>query len=106
MRSVRAVAALFREIRSRRREQWLSAAELQALRADRLRRLATTAARTRYWPGVFAQAGVSPVSLDEDTLQRLPILDKATVQDRTPDLLTRPRAQLFVVRTSGSSGRP
>jgi phenylacetate-coenzyme A ligase PaaK-like adenylate-forming protein len=106
MPSVRAVVALLREIRARRREQWLSTAELHALRAHRLRRLAVAAASTRYWPGVFAQAGLSPASLDEDALQRLPLLDKATVQDRTPDLLTRPRTQLFVVRTSGSSGRP
>jgi len=106
MPSVRAVAALLQEIRARRREQWLSPAELHALRAHRLRRLAAAAARTRYWSSVFAQAALSPASLDEDTLQRLPLLDKATVQDRTPDLLTRPRTQLFVVRTSGSSGRP
>jgi phenylacetate-CoA ligase len=106
MPSLRAVAALLREIRSRRREQWLSAAELRAQRVARLRRLATVAARTRYWAAVFDQAGVDPASLDEDTLQRLPVLDKTTAQDRSPDFLVRPRAELFVVHTSGSSGSP
>jgi phenylacetate-CoA ligase len=106
MPSLAAVAALLKETRARRREQWRSADEIQRGRTARLRRLAAAAARTRYWAAVFAQAGVGAASLDEETLQRLPILDKATVQDRTDDLLLAPRDQLFVVRTSGSSGQP
>jgi phenylacetate-CoA ligase len=106
MPSLAAVAALLKETRARRREQWLGADELRRRRTARLRRLAAAAARTRYWSTVFMQAGVEAASLDEESLQRLPILDKATVQDRTDDLLLAPRADLFVVRTSGSSGRP
>jgi phenylacetate-CoA ligase len=106
MPSLAVVAALLHETRARRREQWWSADQLQRRRTARLRRLAAAAARTRYWAAVFAQAGVEAASLDEDTLQRLPILDKATVQDRTDDLLRAPKGELFIVRTSGSSGRP
>ncbi|MGH7512610.1 MAG: hypothetical protein ACREOQ_06785, partial [Gemmatimonadales bacterium] len=106
MPSLAAVAALLKETRARRREQWWSAEALRRRRTARLRRLAASAARTRYWGAVFAQTGVRAASLDEETLQRLPILDKATVQDRTDDLLLAPRDELFVVCTSGSSGRP
>jgi phenylacetate-CoA ligase len=107
MPSLTAVAALLNATRARRREQWLPADELRRLRVARLRRLAAVAARAPYWATVFERAGVRPESLDDgEAFDRLPIVDKATVQERTEDLLTAPKKGLFLVRTSGSSGRP
>jgi len=106
MPSLAAVAVLVMETRARRREQWLRPDELARRRVARLRGLAAAAARTRYWAAQFARAGVDPRSLDETSLQRLPVLDKAMVQEHTPDMLLVPKARLFVVRTSGSSGHP
>ena len=48
MPSLAAVAALLKETDARRREQWWSADALRCRRTARLRRLAASAARTRY----------------------------------------------------------
>jgi len=106
MPSVAAVAALLTETRARRREQWLRPDELARRRLARLRRLAAAAGRTPYWAAQFALAGLDPSTIYEASLSRLPVLDNATVQDHTAHMLLAPKASLFTVRTSGSSGRP
>jgi len=80
---------------------------LAELRRDRLRRLLLTAAQAPYYREVF-KAGVGPSDLSRDeVLQLLPILEKATLQQRGADLLTRTISQDTVtITTSGSTGQP
>ena len=107
MSSVAAIPALVIATRARRREQWLSPEDLRDRRVARLRRLAAAAARAPFWAAVFEKTGVRPDVIDDgEGLQRLPILDKTTVRDRSTELLTTAVTNLFTVRTSGSSGLP
>ena len=107
MGSATAFLTLLASSAARRREQWLSPGELHRLRVQRLRRLAIEAARTPYWSGVFQRHRIRPESLDPGpSLERLPILERATLQEVTEDMLTAPMSRLFRVKSSGSSGRP
>jgi phenylacetate-CoA ligase len=107
MASVSAILTLLNATRARRREQWLTAEQLRERRVARLRRLATAAARTPYWAGVFGRAGFRPDDLDDGPgLERLPILDKSTVKAQVAGMLTAPVARLFAMQSSGSTGTP
>jgi len=93
--------------RRRRREQWLSFAELKALRGSRLRRLARAAAKTAHYGRLFREAGLDPNDLDEQQLLRLPPLEKTTLHAAEENgLLAEPVDRLFPVTTSGSTGQP
>ncbi len=108
MPSVTEFVTLLGAARARRREQWLSPEELEALRVARLKRLARAAASTPYFARVFREAGVDPDSLDDERhLTRLPILEKATLHAAEEhELLAEPADKLFPVTTSGSTGQP
>jgi phenylacetate-CoA ligase len=102
------VWALLRNTRSRGQEQWFAPNRLAELRAARLRRLAVAAAASPHYQAVFAAAGVSAADLDGDeALTRLPVLEKATVQEGGSALLSRERSKNTVtITTSGSTGQP
>jgi len=107
MPSVTAVLSLLAAIRARRREQWLSPEQLRTLRLSRLRAVAAAAARTPYWAAVFERAGVRPETIDEGPgLERLPILEKSTLQEQVDGMLAVPVTRLFAMYSSGSTGRP
>jgi phenylacetate-CoA ligase len=107
MNSARQLLALATAGRARRRDQWLSPDLLGPLRTRRLRRLAAAASRTPYYRAVFREAGVSPSELDERTLARLPLLEKATLHAGLElGMLAEPADGLFAVTTSGSTGQP
>jgi len=98
---------LFGAARQRRREQWSSPAELMEARTRRLRRLAAKASRTPHYQRLFQSAGVSPGELTESSLERLPILEKASLRAAQAEaMLTESAANLFPVNTSGSTGVP
>jgi phenylacetate-CoA ligase len=102
------LVTLVRASRARKREQWLPPDDLRRLRAARLQRLAAAAARTGYFARLFREAGVAPGRLtDEGWLQRLPVLEKATLHAAEENgLLAEPVERLFPVITSGSTGQP
>jgi len=107
MASVPAVLSLLTSIAARQREQWLSPDELRARRVSRLRRLAIEAARTPYWAEVFRRHRIDPAALDDGpAFERLPILEKSTMQDQTMAMLSAPSERLFRIKSSGSTGRP
>ena len=93
MNSVSGLWALLRDTRSRGQEQWFTPNRLARLRRERLRRLLETASRAPYYRDVFKAAGIAPGDLArEGILHHLPLLEKATLQQRGPELLTRPAA--------------
>ena len=76
-----------------------------ALRNDRLRRFVATAARLPYYRALFARCGVAPESVRTlADLERLPVLDKRTVQQSRRELAAPPAGRRLVCRTSGSTG--
>jgi phenylacetate-CoA ligase len=97
---------LYQAARERRKEQWYSPARLAALRLRRLRRLGEIACRAPYYREAFRLAGLVPSQLTEDALNRLPVLEKATLRSSGIEMLTEPAADLFAVNTSGSTGIP
>lgn len=108
MPSVTQFITLLAATRARRREQWLSPAELKELRGFRLRRLARAAVKTAHYGRLFREAGLEPGHLaDERELARLPVLEKATLHAAEESgLLAEPVERLFPVTTSGSTGQP
>jgi phenylacetate-CoA ligase len=102
------VWVLLQNARSRGQEQWFPPNRLAELRGTRLRRLALAAATSRHYREVFAAAGVSAADLDRDeALTRLPVLEKATLQQGGPALLARKQSKNTVtISTSGSTGQP
>jgi phenylacetate-CoA ligase len=98
---------LFVAAQQRRMEQWSTPGELQELRNRRLGRLGTIAVRTPYYRSLFRQAGIGPGQLTEESLARLPILEKPALRAPGRDqMLAEPEATLFPVNTSGSTGVP
>jgi phenylacetate-CoA ligase len=97
---------LYRAARQRGKEQWYSPAHLADVRARRLRRLGEIASRAPYYQHTFQQAGLTGRDLSEDALNRLPILEKATLRSEAEEMLTEPASDLFPVNTSGSTGIP
>ena len=108
MGSVAGLWQLLRETRRRGQEQWFAPNRLTELRRFRLRRLIEAAAATPYYQEAFSAAGVKDSDLTQDgILSHLPVLEKATLQQRGTDLLTRAESpQLVTVATSGSTGQP
>jgi phenylacetate-CoA ligase len=90
------------------RSQWFGPAQLEALRAERLRRLVRHAATTTpFYRRRFQEAGLRPDGVrDISDLRSLPLLTKADVRERLPDLLSRDydRSQLVPAKTGGSTG--
>ena len=108
MPSAAQFVTLLAAARARRREQWLSPAELKELRGSRLRRLAQVAVKTAHYGRLFREAGLEPEHLaDERQLIRLPILEKSALHSAEENgCLAEPVARLFPVTTSGSTGQP
>lgn len=97
--------ALHRELES---SQWLPASELADLQQQKLREfLANIGQRVPYYQQLFAELEFDPeaVTTVED-LQRLPLLDKATIRQRAEDLKARGATHLKRFNTGGSSGEP
>lgn len=93
--------------RRARAEQWASPDELAQLRLPRLRRLCRAAGKTPHYGEAFRHAGLSPDEITELTLERLPLLEKATLHATSAvQMLTEPAGTLFPVTTSGSTGTP
>src|SRR4051794_39938194 len=98
---------LFAAASQRGREQWMPAERIAGLRARRLRRLAEAACGTRYYGDLFERAGLTPDTLSEGSLSRLPVLEKAALHPSfAANTLTEPSEKLFPVTTSGSTGTP
>ena len=96
-----------RTLRELRRTQWLS---LEAMRQRQLERLRVA---VRYAGGncphyqrVFAEAGFNPENFELADFTRLPLLTKADIRTRTPDLLAKnvARESLGFHKTGGSTG--
>ena len=97
---------LYQAARQRGKEQWYPPARLAELRVRRLRQLGQIAAQAAYYREAFRRAGLDPNRLTEDALNRLPVLEKATLRSSGAEMLTEPASGLFPVNTSGSTGIP
>src|SRR3954467_2709837 len=92
--------------RQRRTEQWYSAGRLSAIRAKRLRHLARLAYQAPFYREIFDRARIAPDTLNESSLERLPVLEKADLQAAGDQTLPDPTAPRFSINTSGSTGIP
>jgi phenylacetate-CoA ligase len=92
--------------RQRRKEQWYPAGRLSNVRGARLRHLAQLAYRAPFYREIFDRARIAPDTLDESSLEELPILDKGTLRAAGDQTLPDPAAPRFAVNTSGSTGIP
>jgi phenylacetate-CoA ligase len=97
---------LFAAARERGREQWMQPERIAELRARRLQQLAGEACRTRYYGELFQHAGLTAGSLTEDSLQQLPVLEKAALHPSVAASTLAGGGKLFPVTTSGSTGTP
>jgi hypothetical protein len=93
---------LYRAARQRGKEQWYPPAQLAELWARRLRRLGEIAGRALIG-GRLPASRPGPAELSEAALNRLPVLEKATLRSSTEEMLTEPASGLFPVNTSGST---
>ncbi len=86
----------------------MTATELEAFRADRLRQLIRYAAeRVPYYRRLFRDLGIDPASIRHlQDLSRLPILTKATVQQNLADFVSDDvkRMRTRLAHTSGTTG--
>ncbi len=103
-------AAILRLRRSMERTQWLPDQQRHAWRDARLSAITRHAAlRVPYYRALYRERGLAPEAITGvDDLQRLPILDRATLR-READRLQAGDAQRHgpaSYRTSGSSGEP
>src|SRR5690625_4024249 len=89
------------------RSQWLSAAELAELQHKKLRRFLTRIAETvPYYQRLFAELSFDPQAVSSAAdLQRLPLLDKATIRQHADDLKARGANQLKRFNTGRSEER-
>jgi phenylacetate-CoA ligase len=92
--------------RRRRNEQWYSADRLSDIRAARLRHLARLAYQAPFYRDIFDRARIAPDTLNESSLDRLPVLEKADLRTAGDQTLPDPTAPRFAVNTSGSTGIP
>lgn len=92
------------------RIQWYGSEELQALQAERLRRIIWQSGQhVPYYRELFQSLGLTPAEIrDRSDLVRLPILEKSTVQANNAKF----RSSLYldssmaeVIHTSGTSGK-
>jgi len=90
------------------RSQWYEPGRLQELRSQGLQRLVAHAAATSpFYRERFAAAGIDPGSVRDLTdLQNLPLLTKADIRKRLPDILSSRyrRGDLEHSKTGGSTG--
>lgn len=90
------------------RTQWWPPERLAEQQAQRLRGLLTDiGTHVPYWRELFRRIGFEPQRVESvAALQRLPLLDKATIRANT-DAMRHPQAQgLARFNTGGSSGEP
>ncbi len=95
--------AILKELRESERR---SREELEALRHERLRRIAASAyAQTTYWRAVMDERGIKPENLRGlDDLRRFPLLAKGTIRERLEDMTWHGEGRrVMLVRTSGST---
>ncbi len=108
MSSLGGLGTLWRGARRGKREQWYTRDRVCELQLSRLQRLARVAIASPYYKAAFETAGIAPRDLNSlDDLARLPVLEKAVLQQQGEELLTReipPGA--VTVATSGSTGQP
>lgn len=90
------------------RTQWLPANEIASLQLDRLRQFLTRiAAEVPYYQQLFQEHDFDPATVASVAdLQRLPLLDKATIREHTEALKARGATDLKRFNTGGSSGEP
>ncbi len=94
------------------RFQWLSLAELQALQQQYLQRLLEYAyTYVPYYRDLFNQIGLKPadVATDPTAFQKIPPLTKRLIRQNYDRLVTTEpsrRANLFRVKTGGTTGEP
>lgn len=90
------------------RTQWLPAADIASLQLEKLRQfLIRIAANVPYYQHLFAELGFDPQAVTSVTdLQRLPLLDKASIRQHTEALKARGATGLKRFNTGGSSGEP
>jgi len=92
--------------------QWLSRDELLGLQRNKLHRLLEYVyEHVPYYRCLFERVGFRPadVMTDVATMQKIPILTKATIRENFDDLLTtepRRRRQMSYLTTGGSTGHP
>jgi phenylacetate-CoA ligase len=94
------------------RTQWLSRDELLSLQRNKLHRLLESAYEyVPYYRRLFDRVGFQPsdVLTDLSSMQKIPVLTKATIRDNFDDLLTtnpQRREQMSSLTTGGSTGHP
>lgn len=94
--------------RALERSQWLDAKALQTLQLERLRGfLIAIGERVPYWRQLFERLGFEPRALTSVLdLQRLPLLNKATIRAHTEEMKAQGHGPLTRYNTGGSSGQP
>lgn len=94
--------------REMEQSQYWPAEKLEALRVDRLRALCDHAGRhVPYYRDLFRRLDFQPEKVDSvNALQRLPLLDKATIRTHQQGLKSEQARGLARFNTGGSSGEP
>lgn len=97
-----------RRLRELERTQWWTPAGIERLREQRLARFVRHAAeRVPYYRELFARHGLRPGDVRTVAdLQRLPLLDKATIRGERARLRADDASDLTPFSTGGSSGEP
>jgi phenylacetate-CoA ligase len=87
--------------------QWLTAAELEALQTERLRRLMAHAfARSEYFSKEWRARGLDPAGIESTAdLARWPIVSRRDIRENRAQMRTTD-AKTIVKSTGGSSGEP
>jgi phenylacetate-CoA ligase len=90
------------------RTERMSPGELRAYQERRLRALVRWAARrTPFYRQWFAEAGVDPEGIRTlSDLQRLPLIDRTHLAERSEDFLAYPSRAVWAAHSSGTSGTP
>ncbi|MEQ9395887.1 phenylacetate--CoA ligase family protein [Haliea sp.] len=94
--------------RAMEQSQWLSSEEMAQRQLDNLRRyLVKIGLTVPYYENLFAELDFKPEAVSSVAdLQRLPLLDKATIRAHTEQLKARDAHGLMRFNTGGSSGEP
>ncbi len=94
--------------RAMEQSQWWSAEQLQAHQVRRLRTLLQqVGAEVPFYRAMFDRIGFDPVAVTAlSDLQRLPLLDKATIRANTEGMKRTGATGLSRFNTGGSSGEP
>lgn len=94
--------------RALNKSQWLPQDEVLALQLENLQRFLSRIGRTvPYYSKLFNELGFQPERVTSIAdLQRLPLLDKATIRAHTDDFKAPGAAGLKRFNTGGSSGEP